>query len=108
MLDLQAAPNPTGPLIFRVFACVSGMLGAAFWIYTFWYISKLPPGDDGTGFQWLAEVPLTLIVVFSSLPAIALACTPGRRRYLAAAAFGVAGLAAFAYIWAQLLSEFNP
>jgi|SRR3569833_2224428 len=108
MLDLQAAPNPTGPLIFRVIAFVSGMLGAAFWIYTFWYISKLPPGDDGTGFQWLAEVPLTLIVVFSSLPAIALACTPGRRRYLAAAAFGVAGLAAFAYIWAQLLSEFNP
>jgi hypothetical protein len=108
MLDPLATPNPTGPLISRVVALASGILGAAFWIFTFWYISKLPPGDDGTGFQWLAEVPLTLIFVFSSLPAIALACTPGRRRYLAAAAFGVAGLVAFAYVWAQLLSEFNP
>ncbi len=44
--------------VLRYIALASGIAGTLFWIYTFYWISKVPPGD-GTGFQWIAEVPLT-------------------------------------------------
>ncbi len=61
----------------RYIAFASGVTGTLFWIYTFYWISKVPPGD-GTGFQWLAEVPLTAIFVFLTLPAVALAIFAAR------------------------------
>lgn len=81
----------------------SGALGGAFWIYTFHYIAKLPAGD-GTGFQWLAEFPLSLVLLSLSLPAICVSFS--RRLSAVSAGLGLSGLVAFAIIWTQLLEEF--
>ncbi len=87
----------------QIVGLVSGFAGAAFWVYTFYAISKVPPGDH-TGFQWLGEVPLTLIFLFMSVPAIA--C--GFRQKIAgiSAGAGLASLIAYYVIWSQLLTEF--
>lgn len=90
----------------RAIGLTSGLAGGAFWTYTFYYIFKLRSGD-GTGFQWIAEVPLTAIFVFSSLPAIVLSLFRGRKTAIAAALLGLVGLLAFGYIWLQLVSEFH-
>lgn len=81
----------------------TGAAGLAFWIYTFHAIAQLPPGDH-TGFQWLAEFPLTMIFLFLSGPALALALS--RRLAAISAGFGIAGLIAYAMLWRQLLTEF--
>lgn len=77
----------------------------AFWLYTFHYISRLPVGD-GSGLQWIAQVPLTGIFLFFMLPAFVLAIP--RRATWVAALFGVSGVILYAVLWAQLLSEFKP
>ena len=89
--------------ILRTIALASGAAGTLFWIYTFYWISKLPPGD-GTGFQWIAEVPLTAIFVFLTFPAVVLAIS--RRTAWLGAILGVANLIAFGVIWSQLMTEF--
>jgi hypothetical protein len=38
-----------------------------FWLYTFHAIAQAPPGD-GTGFQWLAVIPLGAIFAMFFLP----------------------------------------
>lgn len=92
-------------LWYRRLALACATAGTAFWIYTFNYISRLPVGD-GTGFQWLAEVPLTAIFLFGMVPAFVLAIP--RRATWVAALFGVSGVILYAVLWAQLLSEFKP
>ncbi|RYG54866.1 hypothetical protein EON80_31415, partial [bacterium] len=84
---------------------ITGAFGGLFWIYTFHYISKLPAGD-GSGFQWLAEVPLTGIFLFLSFPGLIMSIST--RLSGIAAGFGVAGLIAYACLWGQLLTEFRP
>ncbi len=91
-------------LRYRRLALACATAGTVFWIYTFAYISRLPIGD-GSGFQWLAQVPLTAIFLFGMVPAFVLAI-PRRTTWLAAL-FGIAGLIAYAIVWMQLLSEFK-
>lgn len=89
---------------YRRVALTCATAGTAFWIYTFYYISRLPAGD-GTGFQWIAQVPLTGIFLFFMMPAFVLAIP--RKSTGVAAIFGVGGLVLYALLWAQLLSEFK-
>lgn len=80
--------------------CFGGLL---FWVYTFWFIARLPPGDH-TGFQWLAQVPLTGITVAMILPAALM--TISNRTLPFAAALVSVGCASYAFVWIQLLAEF--
>ncbi|WP_424632038.1 hypothetical protein [Bradyrhizobium sp. SYSU BS000235] len=91
----------THPPVLRTIALTSGIAGTLFWIYTFYWISKLPPGD-GTGFQWIAEVPLTAVFVFLTFPALSITARTG----WFAAILGVLNLGAFAVLWLQLTAEF--
>ncbi len=95
----NTAPSPH----LRTFAASLAIAGTAFWLYTFYHIAHVPQGD-GTGLQWLAAIPLGGVFLFLTLPALVLA-TIGRLLQLAAI-LGFVGLTAFAYVWAQLLSEF--
>lgn len=88
---------------FRTIALASGAAGTLFWMYTFYWISKVPPGD-GTGFQWIAEVPLTAVFIFLTFPAIVLA--PFSKTAWLGAILGILNLAAFATLWIQLSAEF--
>jgi len=90
---------------YRRLALTCATAGTAFWLYTFHYISRLPVGD-GSGFQWLAQVPLTGIFLFFMLPAFVLAIP--RKATWVGALFGVSGVTLYAVLWAQLLSEFKP
>jgi hypothetical protein len=77
--------------------------GTSFWLDTFYAIAHVPPGD-GSGFQWLAVFPLGMIFAVFVLPAWLLVAIGKFPRFTTL--FGVCGLIAFAYIWAQLLTEF--
>lgn len=87
----------------RIAALAVALAGTLFWFYTFYAIAQLPQGD-GTGFQWVAEMPLTLIFVVLTFPALALAW--GNRRLVLSLILGLAGLAAFTALWMELLTEF--
>jgi hypothetical protein len=87
----------------RRFALATACAGTAFWIYTFYAISRVPLGD-GTGFQWLAVFPLGMIFAGFFLPAWLLVAIGRLPR--TAALLGTAGLAAFGIVWLQLLAEF--
>lgn len=89
----------------RIATLVMVAIGTAFWLYTFYHISNLPAGD-GTGFQWLAEVPLTGIFGVLIVPALVL--TISDRATPLAAALAASGLLAFFLLWRQLLTEFAP
>lgn len=82
-------------------ACCAGC--TLFWLYTFYYIAQVPEGD-GTGFQWLAEVPLTAIFLFITCPAILLSQFP--RAMPIAAGLAITSVILFAILWSQLLAEF--
>lgn len=93
----------TGALrTFTLAACTAGLL---FWIYTFRHIALLPAGD-GSGFQWLAEVPLTGIMLACMLPALLLSIS--NRALPVAASLASAGIVLYALLWMQLLREFQP
>ena len=77
----------------------------AFWIYTFYAIAQLPAGD-GSGFQWIAEVPLTAIFLFAVLPAALMSIF--QKTIPVAAMFAVAAVILYAVLWMQLLEEFKP
>jgi hypothetical protein len=97
-MNLPFDPHPV-----RKFALAIAGAGAAFWLYTFYAISRVPLGD-GTGFQWLAVFPLGFIFVGFFLPAwlfIAIGRLPR-----VAAILGLTGLIAFGIVWLQLLAEF--
>jgi hypothetical protein len=78
-----------------------------FWLYTFYYINHRtnPLGD---GMEWLAEVPLIIIVLAGVVPAAVLAVAGFWFRFagMAAAAFACAALIADVVIWIELLDEF--
>jgi hypothetical protein len=84
-----------------------GLCAAAtlFWLYTFYHIAQLPAGD-GSGFQWIAEVPLTGIFLLCILPAFALAWFG--RTIVLAVGLATLGLVLDAILWSQLLTEFQP
>ena len=79
----------------------------AFWLYTFYYIGRHanPLGD---GMEWLAIVPMTIIVLTLIAPAVILAVI-GHWYALAtklAALLAVAALVADVVIWTEILGEF--
>ncbi|WOH79970.1 hypothetical protein RX327_29625 [Bradyrhizobium sp. BEA-2-5] len=88
---------------FRKIAALVAAAGTLFWLYTFYFIAHVPPGD-GTGFQWLAVFPLGMIFMLFFVPAWLLIAIGRLPRFTAALA--VCGLIAFAVLWAQLLQEF--
>jgi len=102
----RAADRPTaarkGP-DFRKIAAVLAAIGTLFWLYTFYAIANVPPGD-GTGFQWLAVIPLGTIFVCCFLPVWLLVAIGRWSKF--AIVIGVCGLISFAVVWAQLLNEF--
>lgn len=61
------------------------------------------PVGDGSGFQWLAEVPLTMIFLFITLPALVLSFF--RKTAQPGGILGIVGLVLFGLLWAQLLQE---
>jgi hypothetical protein len=89
--------------LIRAVALTASGIGTLFWLYTFYAISQVPPGD-GTGMQWVAVMPLGFIFLALTLPALLLALRG--RSLTISAVIGVLGLLAFAYIWPQLLAEF--
>ncbi|WP_249152504.1 hypothetical protein [Bradyrhizobium liaoningense] len=91
------------PLNFRKIAALIAAAGTLFWLYTFYFIAHVPPGD-GSGFQWLAVFPLGMIFGIFFLPAWLLVAFGWLPRFTTA--YGLCGLIAFAIIWSQLLNEF--
>lgn len=93
----------------RLSLAVLALAGAEtlFWLYTFYDIGRRanPLGD---GMEWMAEVPLTIIVVTGVLPAAVLAIAGFWFRFagVAAAAFAGVALVADVVIWIELLGEF--
>jgi hypothetical protein len=90
-------------LLLRAVALAVAAAGTLFWVYTFYGIAQVPAGD-GTGFQWVAVMPLGVIFFALTFPALLLSLR-GRRLWLALV-LGCVGLVAFALMWIQLLSEF--
>jgi hypothetical protein len=90
-------------LIFRKIAALVASAGTLFWLYSFYAIAHVPPGD-GTGFQWLAVFPLGAIFAVYFLPAWLLVAIGRLPRFTAL--FSLCGLITFAIVWMQLLSEF--
>lgn len=95
----NTAPSPH----LRKFAASLAAAGLLFWLYTFYHIAHVPQGD-GTGFQWLAVIPLGGVFLMLTLPSLVLVLI-GRLLHLAAI-LGLIGLAAFSYVWLQLIAEF--
>jgi sensor domain CHASE-containing protein len=77
--------------------------GTAFWFYTFYFISQLPAGD-GTGFQWIAEMPLSGIFLFLIVPALLLGIRD--RTVPISTILAIIALILYAILWSQLLTEF--
>jgi hypothetical protein len=90
-------------MLLRTFALLVSVGGTLFWLYTFYAIAQVPVGD-GTGFQWIAVMPLGMTFLALTLPSLMLSLN-GRSPRLALA-LGCAGLLAFALLWKQLLAEF--
>jgi hypothetical protein len=88
---------------FRKIAALVAAAGTLFWLYTFYFIAHVPPGD-GTGFQWLAVFPLGMIFMLFFVPAWLLIAIGRLPRFTIVV--GLCGLIAFAIIWSQLLNEF--
>ncbi|SFJ17964.1 hypothetical protein [Bradyrhizobium sp. cf659] len=91
------------PFNFRKIAALIAAAGTLFWLYTFYAIAHVPPGD-GTGFHWLAVFPLGMIFGLFFLPAWLLVAMNRLPRLTTL--IGLCGLIAFAIIWVQLLNEF--
>ena len=87
----------------RAVALTVTSAGTLFWLYTFYGIAQVPIGD-GSGFQWIAVIPLGLIFLVFTLPALILALID--RLLWFSLILGCVGLIAFAYLWKELLGEF--
>ena len=87
----------------RASALTVASAGTLFWVYTFYGIAQVPSGD-GSGFQWLAVMPLGVVFLALTLPALVLAAS-GRLLW-PSLVLGCLGLLAFALLWKQLLNEF--
>ena len=91
--------------LLRILAILFSVAGTLFWLYTFYHISQLPDGD-GTGFQWMAAMPLGAIFLAFIVPGFIMALRA--RTAWAAFALSLIGLMFFLLLWRQLLSEFAP
>src|ERR1044071_953780 len=89
--------------LWRKLALAVAGAGTLFWLYTFYGIAQVPAGD-GTGFQWIAVMPLGAVFLVLTLPALLLA--PSGRALRVSIVLGLVGLAAFAWLWSELLTEF--
>lgn len=87
----------------RAVALSVASAGILFWLYTFYGIAQVPAGDH-TGFQWIAVIPLGLIFLVLTLPALILALID--RLLWFSLVLGCVGLVVFAYLWNELLKEF--
>ena len=87
----------------RAVALIVAGAGALFWLYTFFGIAQVP-GGDGSGFKWIAVIPLGLVFLVLTLPALILALFD--RWLWFSLILGGVGLVAFAYLWTELLGEF--
>jgi len=87
----------------RAVALSVAFAGTLFWLYTFYGIAQVPVGD-GSGFQWVAVMPLGLIFVVFTQPA--LVCGWKGHFLWVALVLGCAGFIAFGLLWKELLSEF--
>ena len=100
---MQAATQTANRGALRAAALAVSIAGTLFWLYTFYGIAQVPAGD-GSGFQWIAVVPLGFVFLILTFPA--LICAWNGRFLWAALVLGCAGLIAFAYLWNELLGEF--
>jgi hypothetical protein len=100
---MQATPQTVGFGRLRAAALTAAVAGTLFWLYTFYGIAQVPAGD-GSGFQWIAVMPLGLVFVVFTVPA--LVCALNNQFLWAALVLGCAGLVAFALLWNELLGEF--
>jgi hypothetical protein len=100
---MQATTQAASKGFLRAAALAVSIAGTLFWIYTFYGIAQVPAGD-GSGFQWIAVMPLGLIFLMLTFPA--LVCAWNGQFLWAALVLGCAGLIAFAYLWNELLGEF--
>src|SRR5690242_20790414 len=89
--------------VLRAAALAVSIGGTLFWLYTFYGIAQVPAGD-GSGFQWIAVIPLGLVFFVFTFPA--LVCAWKGRFLWSALVIGSAGLIAFALLWNELLGEF--
>jgi hypothetical protein len=89
--------------LWRKLALAVAGAGTLFWLYTFYGIAQVPAGD-GTGFQWIAVMPLGAVFLVLTLPALILALS-GRALRISIV-LDLLGLAAFAWLWSELLTEF--
>jgi hypothetical protein len=100
---MQVATEAGKYSFLRAAALAVSIGGTLFWLYTFYGIAQVPAGD-GSGFQWIAVIPLGLVFFVFTFPA--LVCALSGRFLWAALVIGCAGLIAFALLWKELLGEF--
>ena len=75
-----------------------------FWFWTFSYIgARVNPRGDGM--EWLAEVPMSVIFLALTLPALLLARRGQGRSLILAAVLVLASAAANALIWSEIVAE---
>jgi hypothetical protein len=101
----QPNADMIGPRALRILAFLVAGAGTLFWLYTFYGIAQVPQGD-GTGFQWVAIMPIGFFYFGLCFPALVLAWK-GRSLRLAVG-LGCAGLVALLVLWGQLLTELYP
>ncbi len=90
---MQATTQVAKNGFLRAAALAVSIAGTLFWLYTFYGIAQVPAGD-GSGFQWIAVVPLGLVFFVFTFPA--LVCAWNGQFLWAALVIGCAGLIAFA------------
>src|SRR6185312_15601636 len=69
---MQATTQTAKNGFLRAAALAVSIAGTLFWLYTFYGIAQVPAGD-GSGFQWIAVMPLGFVFIAFTLPALILA-----------------------------------
>ena len=89
----------------RALVLLGAVAETLFWFWTFSYIGARanPMGD---GMEWLAEVPMSLIFVFFTLPALRLARRGQGRSLWIAAVLVLVSAGANAFLWSEIVAEF--
>jgi len=88
----------------RTFVLVGAVAETLFWFWTFSYIgARVNPRGDGM--EWLAEVPMSVIFLGLTLPALLLARRGHGRSLWIATALVLASAAANALIWSEIVTE---
>ncbi len=93
---------PRSPL--RTLVLVGAGAETLFWFWTFSYIgARVNPRGDGM--EWLAEVPMSVIFLALTLPALLIARRGHGRILILAAVLVLASAAANALIWSEIVAE---